>query len=130
MATVQDPTTETIDGTTYGGLKALCERAAQTAFPTGASILRLGYVVGPHDHTDRWTSWIRRASRGGEMLAPGQPEMPIQFIDARDVAAFALHVTEQGTTGTFNTTGPATRLTWGELFETAKQVAHADTRFT
>ncbi len=130
LATLKDPTTETIDGETYGGLKVLCEQAVETHFPNRSIILRLGYVVGPHDPTDRWTSWMRRVARGGEMLAPGDPDAPIQFIDGRDVARFAVRLLENQAQGVFVTTGPAERLTWAEMLTTARQVTGADTTFT
>lgn len=130
LATPQDPNAEEITGETYGGLKVLCEQAVQAAFDHRSLVLRLGYVVGPYDHTDRWTSWIRRVSKGGEMLAPGKPDLPIQFIDARDVARFAMDALERQTRGVYNLTGPAKQLTWGELFDQAKAVLGADTTFT
>ncbi len=68
----------------------------------GAYIVRPGYIVGPLDHTDRFTYWPVRASRGGEMLAPGTPEDPIQIIDVRDLAAWMMHLVEARTNGYFN----------------------------
>lgn len=130
LAQLSDPATEIIDGETYGALKALCERAVQENFPERNTILRLSYIVGPHDHTDRWTYWMRRIAQGGEMLAPGQPDAPMQFTDARDVASFTLHVAGHEIRGIYNVVGPAVRLTWGECFETAKRVSGADTTFT
>ena len=130
VAELNDPTTEVIDNETYGALKALCENAVLEHFPNRAALLRLGYVVGPHDHTDRWTYWVRRAARGGEMLVPGTSGLPVQFIDARDVAAFTLHVTEQHITGIFNTCGPALPMTWDEVYHEAKRARAADTTFT
>lgn len=129
LATLQDPAIEDITGETYGALKALCEQAVKEAFPGRGAILRLGYVVGPYDHTDRLTSWLRRAARGGEMLVPAGLDAPVQFIDARDVAAFALDLVERQATGVYNVTGPAQALTWRGLLEQAKAVSGADTRF-
>lgn len=130
LATVQDATTEIIDGDTYGGLKVLCEQLVQNACPERALVIRPGYVVGPHDHTDRWTSWLRRVARGGDMLAPVRPDAPVQFIDGRDLAAFTISMAETRGTGIFNATGPAEPLTWSQLFETARRVTRADTTFT
>lgn len=127
LAQLADPTTEVIDGATYGGLKSLCEQAVTAAFPERALIPRLGYVVGPYDPLDRWTSWLRHISRGGEMLAPGSPEAPIQFIDARDVAAFVVDMVERRALGIYNTTGFNAPLTWGEAFEKTRLVTGADT---
>lgn len=130
LAQLRDPSTEIIDGETYGGLKGLCEQAVQEVYPHSALILRPGYVVGPYDHTDRMTAWWRRISRGGEMVAPGNPDMPIQFIDARDLAAFAVDVVERHATGVYNVHGFASRVTWGECFEKAQRVTGTDTTFT
>jgi 2'-hydroxyisoflavone reductase len=129
LAQLSDPAVEEVNGDTYGGLKALCERAVESAFPDRNLILRLGYVVGPYDPTDRWTYYVRRVSQGGEMLVPGAPDQPIQFIDARDIAAFLLGLLEQRTRGIYNVTGPAAQLTWGEFLETARQVSSAETQF-
>lgn len=130
LATLDDPGVEEITGETYGGLKALCEQVVQNALPDASLVIRPGYVVGPYDPTDRWTSWLRRIVRGGEMLAPGTPDVPLQFIDGRDLAAFVLDQTERQGTGVYNTTGPDFPLTWGRAFEEARRVSGADTRFT
>ena len=50
----------------YGALKVLCEQAVTAAFGDAGVILRPGPIVGPHDPTDRFTYWPRRAAcRGG-----------------------------------------------------------------
>lgn len=130
LAQLQDKTTEVIDGETYGGLKVLCEQVVQETFPDRALILRPGYVVGPYDHSDRMTAWLRRITRGGEMLAPGNPDAPIQFIDGRDLAAFAIDMTERHATGIYNTHGLGSFLSWGECFEQAVNLVGTDTTFT
>lgn len=130
VAVLSDPSTEVIDGETYGALKALCEERVLNAFSERALIPRLGYVVGPNDHSDRWTSWLRRISRGGEMLAPGSPDAPLQLIDARDIAAFVIDMVERHATGIYNTTGPSMPLTWGEAFDKTLQLTGADTTLT
>ena len=101
----------------YGPLKALCEDEVMAAFPLGATVLRPGLIVGPGDPTDRFTYWVVRPERGGEMLAPGTPKDPILYIDARDLGAFAVHLLEARTTGAFNVFGPRGTLTMGTLLE-------------
>ena len=40
------------------------------------------------------------------MLAPGDGSDPVQFIDARDLAEWTVHMVEQRSLGTYNATGP------------------------
>ena len=115
--TLADPTTETVDGETYGGLKALCEDVVMSAFGENALIVRPGMIVGPLDPTDRLTWWIARADEGGKIPAIGSPASPMQYIDARDLAAWMLHALEAGLTGTYNLTGRPTTL--GETLNAA-----------
>ena len=121
LATLADPDVEAITGETYGGLKAACEAAALQAFgaPHGC-IVRPGLLVGPFDPTGRWTWWVQRLKDGGEVLAPGHPGAPVQFIDARDAAGWMLDQAERGTVGAFNLTGPAQALTMGEFLNAAQ----------
>ena len=63
------PETEEITGETYGPLKVACERVVQARFGERAAIVRPGFIVGPHDPTDRFPSLVRRAAAGGEMNA-------------------------------------------------------------
>jgi 2'-hydroxyisoflavone reductase len=129
-AVLPDPEVQTVDGSTYGGLKALCEDAALAAFGERCLIARPGLLVGPHDPTERFTWWVRRVAAGGDVLAPGDPAAPVQFIDARDAAGWLLQAAEAGTSGTFNLTGPVRAptepLTMGEFLTTAcEQLATA-----
>jgi 2'-hydroxyisoflavone reductase len=120
LATIDDPDTETVDGRTYGALKALCEGAAEEGFTGRCLRPRPALIVGPHDPTERFTWWVRRFARaepGSEGLAPGSPEAPVQFIDVRDAAAWLLRQAEVGTTGAFNLTGPDAAGTMGGLID-------------
>lgn len=130
LATTDTPETKEVTGATYGPLKVLCEQAAEQAMPGRTLIIRPGFVVGPYDTTDRFTSWLRRIQRGGEMLAPGDPDDPLQFIDGRDLAEFTLLRVEAQDASIYNATGPATPLTWGELFTEVKRVCNVETQFT
>ena len=119
LQVLADPGTETVDGSTYGGLKLLCEQALAEALPGIGLVARPGLLVGPHDPTGRFTWWLRRIAAGGDVLAPGDPATPVQFIDARDAAAWLLLQAEGGRTGTFNLTGPEQPLTMGDLLRAA-----------
>jgi 2'-hydroxyisoflavone reductase len=125
VAKMPDETVEKVEGQTYGPLKALCEKAAQTAMPGRTTILRPGLIVGPDDNTDRFTYWPARAARGGEMIAPNSPSDPIQFIDARDLAVFALDLLEQKTMGVYNVLSPPGKFTIGRLVDTSVGAANA-----
>ena len=108
LATLADPAGEEVTGETYGGLKAACERAARDGFGEARTlVVRPGLIVGPHDPTDRFPYWPRRLARGGEVLVPGVPELPVQVIDARDLAAWMLAMVERCASGAFNAVGPA-----------------------
>ena len=115
LATLSDASTEDLSYATYGGRKALCERAAEMAMPHRCMVLRPGIIVGPEDPTDRFTYWPARAARGGELLAPAPPSTATQYIDARDLARFVLDGIERELTGTFNLVTPPGRFSMGDL---------------
>ncbi|MGY1458922.1 MULTISPECIES: NAD-dependent epimerase/dehydratase family protein [unclassified Luteimonas] len=123
LAILADPSVTEVTGETYGGLKALCERAAEAELPGRTTIVRPGLIVGPGDTTDRFTYWPARADRGGEILAPGAPDDPTQFIDVRDLADFLLLALEQRHTGIYNADAPAGSITMGRLLATCQDVS-------
>ena len=126
---LEDEATEDVEQH-YGGLKALCERAAEATMPGRVLNVRSGLIVGPHDPTNRFTYWVTRLARGGEVLAPGDPDLQVQFIDARDQAAWILDMAERGATGTFNVVGPEERFSFGALLERCHAVAGSAVRLT
>jgi 2'-hydroxyisoflavone reductase len=130
LATMSDESVEEITGETYGPLKVLCEQAVDRYFPGHALHVRAGVIVGPYDPTDRFTYWPCRFQRGGEVLAPGNPEAPVQFVDVRDLAGWMVQQAANGQAGTFNATGPATPLTMGELLATCQTVAGSEPTVT
>jgi 2'-hydroxyisoflavone reductase len=109
------PRTEAITEQSYGPLKVECERAVVLRHP-GATIIRPGYVVGPRDHTHRFSWWVHWLAQGGPVLVPANQDAPIQVIDGRDLAAFVVRATEQRLAGAFNCVGPAAPTTWGEVY--------------
>lgn len=104
----------------YGPLKARCEQAAAEALPGRVCVIRPGLIVGPGDTSDRFTWWPVRCDRGGAVLAPGDPDGHVQFVDARDLAAFMLRCAEQQTTGTYNATGFHGRVSMAEILAACK----------
>ncbi|HLI08107.1 MAG TPA: SDR family oxidoreductase [Ktedonobacteraceae bacterium] len=129
VGTLQDEGVEEITAETYGPLKVLCERAAEQAMPGRVLIVRPGYIVGPHDPTDRFTYWPYRVARGGAMLAPGKPDSPLQFIDVRDLSSWIVRMIEDRQTGVYNATGPNYTLTMQDLLETCRKVSGSNARF-
>ncbi|MDD9268152.1 NAD-dependent epimerase/dehydratase family protein [Paenibacillus sp. GCM10023248] len=114
----------------YGAMKASCEQLVSAAFQDRSLIVRCGLVAGPGDMSDRFTYWPTRIARGGEVLAPGDPQAPIQFIDVRDLADWTIRMVERQAGGTFNATGPAAPLTVGELLERCIGATHSEARLT
>jgi 2'-hydroxyisoflavone reductase len=116
--------------TGYGPSKALAEEEARAAFPDGATVVRPSLIVGPGDETDRWTYWAVRVERGGEVAAPGTPQDPVQFIDARDLSEWVIRLAESGAAGTFNAVGPQVSLTSAEMLYGIRAVTTAPVSFT
>ena len=131
-----DPYKETIEAVkasgykTYGPLKALSEKEAEKWFPGKTLIIRPGLIVGPRDETDRFTYWPVRIDRGGEVLAPGTPSDPVQFIDARDLAEWTIRMAENRETGIYNATGPAKALEIGAMLDAIKGALDSSAKFT
>ena len=114
----------------YGPLKVLSEQEAEKWFPKKTLIIRPGLIVGPNDQTDRFTYWPVRIDRGGEVLAPGDPKDPVQFIDARDLAEWTSRMVEKGATGIYNATGPANELGVGDMLGGIKTAVKSNATFT
>ena len=129
VATTKDENAEKVTGENYGALKALCEQAAEKAMPGRVTNIRPGLIVGPDDGSDRFTYWPVRVARGGDVLAPGAPPDPVQFIDVRDLADFTIRCLDTKTTGVFNANGPAKPLGIGGLLDSCKSVSGSDAKF-
>ncbi|HEU5236818.1 MAG TPA: hypothetical protein VFU37_06740, partial [Pyrinomonadaceae bacterium] len=114
----------------YGPLKALSEAEAEKWFPGKTLIIRPGLIVGPGDESDRFTYWPVRLERGGEVLAPGNPADPVQFIDVRDLAEWTIRMVEQGSTGIFNATGPKSKLTIADMLAGIRKVTKTESQLT
>jgi len=130
-----DPYKETLEAMrasgykTYGPLKALSEKEAEKWFPGKTLIIRPGLIVGPRDETDRFTYWPVRIDRGGEVIAPGNRNDPVQFIDARDLAEWTIRMAENRETGIYNATGPAKALGIGGMLDGIKDAEKSNASF-
>ena len=115
-----------------GIAKIRCEEAVQKEFAGAVSIFRTGIMVGPRDPADRFSWWPARFARGGEIMAPGDPDRNVQFTDARDLAAWIVEMLASRRAGTFNTVGPGRDVTLAEVLEACRRAADgaAETRLT
>ena len=125
VAELEDPATEEIMEH-YGALKAACETVVGDVYGERGASVRAGLIVGPYDPTDRFTYWPRRLAAGGDVLGPGDPDAPVQFVDARDLGAWLVTLALAGPGGVFNATGPADRMTFRELLDRAVAALGSD----
>src|SRR5688572_6537477 len=127
--TLRDETVEEItDPETYGGLKVLCERAAEERMPGRVLSVRAGLIVGPYDPTGRFTYWVHRAARGGDVVAPEPRSQPVQLVHARDLADWILAMAERRQGGVFNATGPEEPLTLERVLEECQDTTRSEGR--
>jgi 2'-hydroxyisoflavone reductase len=113
----------------YGELKALCEKELLNTIPDRSLIIRPGLIVGPYDGSDRFTYWVNRINEGGKILAPGNPNRMVQFIDVRDLARWTIHMVEKGQNGIYNATGIKKELTMKSMLTAIKQGLNSDAEF-
>lgn len=104
------------DQTDYARDKRGGELAALESFPD-ALIGRAGLILGPYEDIGRLPWWLGRAARGGRMVAPGRPDRPLQYVDARDLAAWFNDNLAAGTSGTVDLTAPSGHTTTRSLLE-------------
>ncbi len=125
-----EPDVTEVTNDTYGRLKVACEQVAH-ARDAPLTITRPSYIVGPLDPTGRFSWWVDRIRRGGHVLVPGPADAPLQMVDARDLAAFHLHLVVTGTTGVFHVADPFPARRFGEVLdEIAGVVAPPDLALT
>ncbi len=127
LAAAPSPATEEVTWETYGPLKAECDRIAREVLGSTCTVVRPSYIVGPGDTTDRFTYWVDRIHRGGDVLAPSQRGQVIQWVDARDLCPWVVGLVERNVGGIYNAAGPASEVTreglmWGLRATTAVPV--------
>jgi nucleoside-diphosphate-sugar epimerase len=115
------------DYSNYGPLKALCEQVVADVFAERQASVRPGLIVGANDPTGRFTYWPHRVARGSQVLAPAPPEAQVQFIDAKDLGAWLVDLSERRTSGVYNATHPGR--SWSEVLETCREVSGSDAAF-
>jgi 2'-hydroxyisoflavone reductase len=125
VAQLEDPSSEEVLEH-YGALKAACEEVVEKAYGDRSARVRAGLIVGPNDATDRFTYWPRRIAAGGDVLCPGDPDAPVQFVDVRDLGAWLVRLALEGPGGVLNATGPAEPLSFGELLDRMRATIGSD----
>jgi 2'-hydroxyisoflavone reductase len=127
LAALEDPTVEEVNNKTYGPLKAECDRLVRQMYGDGCTVVRPTYIVGPGDSSDRFTYWVDRIHRGGDVLTCAHPDYEIAWVDVRDLCNWLVEILERDLPGTFNSSGPASSVTraglmWGLRAMTAAPV--------
>jgi 2'-hydroxyisoflavone reductase len=117
-------------GRYYGPLKVLAEKEVAKHYPDAWTVIRPCLIVGPLDRTDRFTWWPARIDKGGEVLAPDNPDDPCQFIDSRDLAEWTIRVAENRVLGTYNAIGPDKPMTIAQMLYGVKAITNAGAHFT
>ncbi|MFA3874248.1 SDR family oxidoreductase [Streptomyces sp. MMCC 100] len=102
----------------YARDKRGAELAASDAFGADRSVLvRAGLILGPYENIGRLPWWLNRVARGGRVLAPGPRDLPLQYIDVRDLADWVLGAVERELSGPYNLASPAGHTTMGGLLD-------------
>lgn len=114
----------------FGTDKAKCERETLQAFGDRGIVVRPTYIVGPGDTSDRFPYWPQRLAQGGEVLAPGRPDDPMQIVDVRDLAEFMVRLLENKKSGIFNVAGPKSPLFAKDFYPAAAAALKAKVKFT
>ncbi|MDJ0917189.1 MAG: NAD-dependent epimerase/dehydratase family protein [Woeseiaceae bacterium] len=122
------PATEMVTGQTYGPLKAECDRVAIDILGERLTIVRPTYIVGPGDTTDRFTYWVERFHRGGDIVCPSGPKQDAQWIDVRDLCHWLVSLGENDTPGIFNAVAPEMPVTREEVMHGIKATTTAGSR--
>ena len=114
---------------TFGVAKARCERQTLSVFGNRGIVVRPTYIVGPGDTTDRFPYWPVRLARGGEVLAPGHRDDPVQFIDVRDLAEFMIRLLEEKRSGIYNVVGPRSPMTASAFYDAGRTALDAKVNY-
>jgi len=106
------------DATDCAADKRGAELAILDAFGEQRCLLaRAGIIVGPYESTGRLVWWLKRIAASGDVLAPGPADARLQWVDARDLAAWMLACATAGTSGAFTAISPPGFVGFGEVLQ-------------
>jgi 2'-hydroxyisoflavone reductase len=120
---ISDPDDDHADD--YARAKAGAELAVVEQFGVRAILARAGLIIGPRENIGRLPWWLNRIATGGTVLAP-PADSGIQYVDARDLAAFSLSVASRGMGGPFNVVSPVGHATMGDLLQACVTATGSD----
>ncbi|HEV7192537.1 MAG TPA: NAD-dependent epimerase/dehydratase family protein [Jatrophihabitantaceae bacterium] len=112
----------------YAAIKRGAELAVLESFPD-ALLGRAGVILGPYEDVGRLPWWLDRIARGGRVVAPGRPARPLQYVDARDLAAWLLDGLADGLRGAVDVVGPSGHTTTQGLLEACRAATGSDAEF-
>ena len=114
--------------TDYAADKRGAELAIEEIFGSDRCLLaRPGLILGPRENIGRLPWWLRRIARGGDVLAPGPRDLAVQYIDARDLAAFAIDTALHGAVNVLSRPG---HTTMADLLALCHEVTGSAASFT
>jgi len=128
LAPLAEPESEDV-GKYYGALKVVCEKHVQDIFGDASTIVRPTYVAGPGDTTQRYTWWVNRINRGGDIIIPGSADNTHGLVDVRDLAKFTVRLVEKDQPGIFNSSGPAGYMSYAGMLESIRAMTTSPVRF-
>jgi 2'-hydroxyisoflavone reductase len=114
-------------GRQYNRNTAECERRLHQIIGERLTIARPGPIVGHRDGGGDLLTWLLRAQEGGDHIAPGDGNTPVEFVDVKDVARFLVMAIDKALYGTFNTTGKS--ILFREFLDECKRATHSYANF-
>ena len=96
--------------------------------PAKSTLLRAGLILGPYEDVGRLPWWLNRIARGGDVLAPGPPDLPLQYLEVRDLADFMLRCIEAELSGAYNVVSPRGQATMQDVLDTCIAVTASHAR--
>lgn len=110
----------------YAQAKRGGELAVLDAFGGRALLARAGLIIGPWENVGRLPWWLTRIARGGPVLAPGTPDLALQYIDARDLAEWLLDACGKELHGPYNLVSRPGHTTMGDLLNACVRATGSD----
>lgn len=112
-------------GADYAASKRGAELGILASFPD-ALLARAGLILGPHEDIGRLPWWLNRIAAGGRVVAPGAPDRPLQYVDARDAASFVLSGLERGAVGPHDVASRSGHASMSELLTACIDTVRSD----